>query len=73
MVAVDFNEAGVVSDVRRMELSDGKVVNYVSRKTPSPGKELSILEQLVGNVGRFGTGGLKPGQGAPGTPSEQQR
>ncbi len=66
VVAVDFTTAGIVSDVRRMELADGKVVNHVSRKTPSPGKELSFLEQLIGNVGKFSGGGLKPGQGAPG-------
>jgi hypothetical protein len=25
----------------------------VPRQTPAPGKELSILEQLIGNVGKF--------------------
>jgi outer membrane protein assembly factor BamE (lipoprotein component of BamABCDE complex) len=68
VVAVDFDERGVVSDIRRYELADGKVINHVSRKTPSPGKELSFLEQLVGNVGKFsGASALKPGEGAPGS------
>jgi outer membrane protein assembly factor BamE (lipoprotein component of BamABCDE complex) len=67
VVAVDFDEKGVIADVRRYELADGKVINHVSRKTPSPGKELSFIEQLVGNVGKFAGGGLAPGQGAPGT------
>ena len=67
VVAVDFDDRGVVADIRRYELADGKVINHVSRKTPSPGKELSFLEQLVGNVGKFSGGGLKPGDGAPGS------
>ena len=53
VVAVVFDERGVVSDVRKLELADGKVVNHVARATPAPGKELNFLEQLVGNVGRF--------------------
>src|SRR5262245_43471166 len=35
VVAVDFDERGVVADIRRYELADGKVINHVSRKTPS--------------------------------------
>lgn len=57
VVAILFDEAGSVSDVRKLELSDGKVVEHVARVTPSPGKELSFLEQLLGNVGRFNKGG----------------
>lgn len=53
VVAIVFDTRGVVSDVRKLELTDGKVVNHVSRATPAPGKELNFLEQLVGNVGRF--------------------
>jgi outer membrane protein assembly factor BamE (lipoprotein component of BamABCDE complex) len=55
VVVVDFDDAGLVQDVRRYTLEDGKVIDPVSRKTPAPGKELSFLEQLVGNVGKFNT------------------
>ena len=67
VVAVDFDDRGMVADIRRYELADGKVIAHVSRKTPSPGKELSFVEQLIGNVGKFSGGGLKAGQGAPGS------
>jgi outer membrane protein assembly factor BamE (lipoprotein component of BamABCDE complex) len=53
VVVVEFDDAGLVRDVRRYTLEDGKVIDPVSRKTPAPGKELTFLEQLVGNVGRF--------------------
>jgi outer membrane protein assembly factor BamE (lipoprotein component of BamABCDE complex) len=53
VVAVDFDDAGVVSDVRRYTLEDGKLIDPVTRKTPAPGKELTFMEQLVGNIGRF--------------------
>lgn len=55
VVVVDFDDAGLVTDVRRYTLEDGKLIDPVSRTTPSPGKELSFLEQLVGNVGKFNT------------------
>ena len=73
VVAIVFDEKGSVTDVRRLELADGKVVEHVARVTPSPGKELSFLEQLLGNVGRFNKtnrGAYIPGTGQappPGT------
>ncbi len=53
VVVVQFDQGGVVQDVRRYTLEDGKAIDPVTRKTPSPGKELTFLEQLVGNIGRF--------------------
>ena len=42
------------------------MVNPVSRTTPTYGKQLGLLEQLIGNVGRFNTEGQQgvkvPGQ-----------
>lgn len=55
VVVVDFDDAGIVHDVRRYTLADGKVIDPVTRKTPAPGKELSFIEQLVGNIGKFNT------------------
>ena len=57
VVAIVFDARGLVADVRKLDFADGKVVNHVARVTPAPGKELTFLEQLVGNVGRFNRGG----------------
>ncbi len=53
VVAVTFDENGVVQDVTRRGMADRREVSMVARVTPTPGRELGLLEQLVGNLGRF--------------------
>lgn len=53
VVSVVFDDQGVVRDVVNKGMEDGKDVQSVDRITPTAGKEMSILEQLLGNVGRF--------------------
>ena len=53
VLAVDFDERGFVSAIRRYKLEDGRIIDPVTRETPTLGRELGILEQLFGNVGRF--------------------
>jgi len=53
VVVVNFDTDGTLRDVRRYGLEDGMLVDPVRRETPSPGKELGFLEQLVGNLGKF--------------------
>jgi outer membrane protein assembly factor BamE (lipoprotein component of BamABCDE complex) len=53
VVVVHFDDAGTLRDVRRYSLEDGMVVDPVTRETPAPGKELTFLEQLLGNLGKF--------------------
>ena len=53
VIAVRFDKSGVVDDVRQLDAADGKKVALVQRETPTKGKELTILQQLIGNIGRF--------------------
>ena len=53
VLAVHFNKAGVVKNIQRYSLADGKAVEPVERISPTRGKELTVLEQLFGNIGRF--------------------
>ena len=53
VVAIDFDGGGVVTDIRRYTLDDANNVVPVDRITPTRGRELGIIEQLIGNVGRF--------------------
>ncbi|MCM0020742.1 MAG: outer membrane protein assembly factor BamE [Tagaea sp.] len=53
VVVVHFDRQGTLRDVRRYALEDGLIVDPVTRTTPSPGREMSFLEQLLGNVGKF--------------------
>jgi outer membrane protein assembly factor BamE (lipoprotein component of BamABCDE complex) len=54
---VDFNDDGIVRAVEHKTLQDGKVVQPVARTTPAPGRELSFIEQVIGNLGKFNGGG----------------
>jgi outer membrane protein assembly factor BamE (lipoprotein component of BamABCDE complex) len=51
---VDFDDKGVVKDVGHRTLADGENIHPAPGATPAPGRELSFMEQLLGNVGRFG-------------------
>lgn len=53
VVTVRFDAGGKVAKVEQMGLESGKDIQLVDRETPTAGKEMSILEQLLGNVGRF--------------------
>ena len=51
VVAILFDETDVVASVARFGLEDGQVVDLVTRRTPTFGAELGILEQILGNIG----------------------
>lgn len=71
IIAVSFDDNGVVSTVNEYTLADGRIVAYADRETPTRGRELSFLEQLLGNVGRLpseqfgGEQNLPGGAGGP--------
>jgi len=41
-----------VANVRTLGLEDGRQIAMERRETPTRGRQLTILEQLLGNVGR---------------------
>jgi outer membrane protein assembly factor BamE (lipoprotein component of BamABCDE complex) len=53
VVVVEFDDAGKLRQVRELGEDDGRSVNIVSRETPVPGNERTLLQALFGNVGRF--------------------
>ena len=58
VVAINFDkETEKVASVNSYTLKDGKVVAFNGRETPTRGREMTIIEQLLGNVGR---GGMLP-------------
>jgi outer membrane protein assembly factor BamE (lipoprotein component of BamABCDE complex) len=73
VVAISFDkESELVKSVNSYTLKDGKVVAFNGRETPTRGRELTILEQILGNVGR---GSVLPNQdeGVPGNRPGDQR
>ena len=55
ITAISFNEDGQVAKVAEYGVEDGRYVNFVDRKTPTRGRELSVLEQIFGTIGRIPT------------------
>lgn len=53
VVAIAFDKDGVVEKVQTYGLGDGRDVDLVGRETPTAGKDMTIIQQLLGNVGRF--------------------
>jgi len=62
VVQVVFDDAGVVREVKQYGKGDGERIEHVARETPSVGKQLTLMEQLIGNLGRFNSPrGNRPG------------
>ncbi|QDO98790.1 outer membrane protein assembly factor BamE [Ferrovibrio terrae] len=61
VLAISFDRNSVVREIKRYGVKDGKQVAFIDRETPTRGKEMTVLEQLFGNLGRFnnsvGSGG----------------
>ena len=71
VVSIVFDKDDKVASVKAMSLKDGYQIAYISRETPTRGKELNWFEQMLGTVGRGGgllnadenDPGQRPGQG----------
>lgn len=64
VLAVYFGEDGRVAQIANYGMQDGKVFDFISRTTPTGGKDRNFLSQLMGGVGKvpaniFG-GGASP-------------
>ena len=51
IVAVQFDANDVVSGVNVYGLEDGRIIDLQTRTTPTYGRQLTILQQLLGNLG----------------------
>lgn len=60
VLAINFNDKGVVSEVSKIPLSEARTIDPVNDKTPSRGRELGFWEQIFGNIGRFSGGSAAP-------------
>ena len=55
VLMVSFDAAGFVETTQTYALADGQPIDPVDRVTPTEGREMSFLQQLIGNLGRFPT------------------
>lgn len=55
VVVVAFNGEGVVDTIEEVDAGQTNIPR-VRRKTPTSGNDITVMEQLIGNVGRFNKG-----------------
>ena len=53
VLVIAFDGNGLVSETRTYGLADAQDIDPVGRVTPTEGRELTLLQQLLGNIGRF--------------------
>jgi outer membrane protein assembly factor BamE (lipoprotein component of BamABCDE complex) len=66
ITAITFNDDGQVQRVAEYGIENGQYVNYSDRETPTRGRELSVLEQIFGTIGRIPSDQLTGNQNVPG-------
>lgn len=54
VLAISFDDSGVLSNIETFGLEDGRVVALSRRVTDSGVTNVSFLRQLLGNIGRIG-------------------
>jgi outer membrane protein assembly factor BamE (lipoprotein component of BamABCDE complex) len=54
---VRFDDNGVVQSIDHKNQKDGRAIVPVARTTPAPGRQLSFMEQIIGNIGKFNSAG----------------
>ncbi len=65
VVAVRFGSDGMVEGVDRYGLEDGRVINLVTKTTPTFGREMTVVQQLFGNLGNVGANTVGSATGGP--------
>ena len=53
VVALEFNAEGILINHSTLTEKDGQEVEVSARETPSTGRKFTIMQQLIGNLGRF--------------------
>ena len=56
IVAVYFDERGMVEKVQRYSKEDARDIDLVSRETPTTGRSVGFFDQIFGNLGARGAG-----------------
>lgn len=53
VMAVRFDDSGIVANVDNYDMSHMVDIDPVDDKTPTRGRKLNLFQQIFGNVGRF--------------------
>ena len=53
VLAISFNDNNIVDDMRIYGLENGRMIDMNTKVTPTFGNDLTLVQQLLGNLGRF--------------------
>lgn len=53
VIVIRFDNKGMVKEIQTYGLEDGQLIEHAYHTTQAAGSEISLLKQLLGNVGRF--------------------
>jgi len=53
VLAISFDSKNIVQDMKVYGLENGRLVSMQDRITPTHGNDLTFVQQLLGNLGRF--------------------
>ncbi|UPH70052.1 outer membrane protein assembly factor BamE [Abyssibius alkaniclasticus] len=63
IVGIGFDSANRVTQVERLSLADGRLIDLNNNITITDGRRLSFFEQLLGNLGNFSAESFVGGSG----------
>lgn len=63
VLAIYFGPDGTVANIANYGLKDGKVFDFIKRVTPTGGKDLTFIGQVLSGLGRGGVPSTKQGNG----------
>ena len=53
ILTIKFNKDGIVQNIYETDTTKQKEILFVERETPTKGKELTFIQQIIGNVGKY--------------------
>lgn len=53
VLVLRFDESGLLQEMEELTEEDGQQVELVARETPTLGRRITFLEQVIGNLGRL--------------------
>lgn len=53
VLVLRFDETGLLDHMDELSADEGQYVELVERETPTLGRRITFLEQIIGNLGRF--------------------
>ncbi len=63
ILAITFDDDDYVSNIKHYTVKDNKIIDPVTKKTATLGRNDNFFAELFGNIGRFGSAGGGPEAG----------